>query len=119
MFDKKKQLFDLVKQYVDGNNCVDISSFRNEHPSAYALIPHYFGGISQMIEKNGWIKVVNSKGKKGEKPTLRNQLAFDHLIALRKHLTLDQIATKYNVSRQAVNQLFKALENNLSDEDED
>lgn len=110
--DKKQTLYELMKKYVDQNNCIDISTFRRENPNEYSLLPHYFGGINQAIEYFGWVKISKVKSKNGEKLTLRNKLAYDMLKKLREDNTLESIANKYGVTRPAINQLYKALEAN-------
>lgn len=107
---KKEQLQELMKQYVDSNNCIDISEFRKNHPNEYALLPHYFGGINEAIEQNGWINISKTNNKKGETVTLRNQLAYHMLKNLRKEKTLQQIADEFHCSRPAINQLYHALD---------
>lgn len=114
--DKKKQLHDLMKKYVDNNNCINISKFRQDNPSEYALLPHYFGSVNQAIEEYGWVKVIKTKGKEGNRVTLRNQLAYDMLKQMRKNKTLEDIAQTYGVTRPAINQLFKALEASMKAE---
>ena len=110
MIDKKEMLKGLMKKYVDEHGCMDITKFRNENANEYALLPHYFGGIDKAIEQCGWVKKVLAKGKKGTKVKLRDQLAYDMLVELRKTKTLEQIAQRYGVTRPGINQLFKALE---------
>lgn len=116
MFDKKKQLEMLMKKYVDKNNCIDIAKFRQDNPNDYALLSHYFGSVNQAIENNGWVKVQKTSSKTGKKVTLRNQLAYEAIKNMRKDSTLEQIATKYGVTRAAINQLFHALESTIEDE---
>jgi predicted XRE-type DNA-binding protein len=112
--DRKQQLVNLMSNYVDENNCIDISRFRTENPDEYALLPHYFGTVNNAVESNGWVKIIKTTGKEGQRVTLRNQLAYDMLLELRKNETLEQIAQKYGVTRPAVNQLFKALKSTIN-----
>ena len=111
--DKKEQLIESMAEYaIDG--CIDITRFRLERPTDYALLPHYFGTINNAIEQNGWIKIVKTKGKQGLRTRLRDQLALYALRELRKDHTLDQIGEKFgSVTRAAINQLHKALEKEM------
>ena len=114
--DKKTQLIELMKNYVNEQGSIDITNFRLENPTEYALLPHYFGTINNAIEQNNWIKVVKTNGQTGPRTRLRDQLAFYALKELRKKNTLDQIGERFgNVSRAAVGQLYKALEKEIDD----
>lgn len=113
MVDKRAALVDLMKNYVNEQGSIDITKFRLENPTEYALLPHYFGGVNSAIDQCGWIKVVKTKGRQGSRATLRNQLAYDMIKDLRKKNTLEVIGNKYGVSRAAINQLFKALESEV------
>ena len=107
---KKEMLEKLMKNYVDRNGCMDITKFRTDNPNEYALLPHYFGGVNQAIEQSGWIKMVKSKTKTGNRVRLRDLLAYDRLTQLRQVETLQQTADRYGVTRPAINQLFKVLQ---------
>ena len=104
---KKDEIINIVMQYVD-DGVLNITKFRKERPKTYAALPYYFGGINSLVEQLGLVKVQKSQQK--NKVTLRNHLAYDMLIELRKTNTLEQIAAKYNVSRALVNQLYQALD---------
>jgi hypothetical protein len=120
MADKREYLKTLMKDYATNNNCMDISKFRKDHPGEYNLLTHYFGGINQAIEECGLVRITKAQTKTGKKVTLRNQLAYDHLVALRSTKTLEEIANMYGVTRPAINQLFIALKSAIEDgEDED
>lgn len=115
--DKRTHLTDLMKKYVNEQGSIDITAFRLENPTEYALLPHYFGTINNAIEQNGWVKVVKTKGQQGPRARLRDQLALYALRELRKKHTLDQIGEKFGgVTRAAVGQLYKALEKEMPDE---
>ena len=117
--DKRQQLTELMSPYVNEIGIIDITKFRAEHPTDYALLPHYFGTVKNAIEYCGWVKVNKTIGKHGEKITLRDQLAFHALRQLRKQYTLDQIGDMFGgSSRAAVGQLYKALECELNNVDE-
>lgn len=105
--DKKQQIINSVMQYVD-NGVFDVSEFRKVNPKLYAALPYYFGGINSLLDQLGLVKVQKSQQK--NKVTLRNRLAYDMLVELRKTQTLEQIANKYDVSRALINQLYQALD---------
>ncbi len=114
VMDKRTQLIELMKKYVNDQGSIDITTFRLENPTEYALLPHYFGGVNSAIEQCGWVKVVRTKGKQGTRARLRDQLAYYALRELRKKHTLDQIGEQFGgVTRAAVNQLYKVLENEI------
>jgi hypothetical protein len=126
--DKKNELLNLMKQYVDESNCIDISRFHSEHAKEYALLPHYFGSVNQAIAAGGWIKVSKPQHKGGKGMILRDTLAYEMLKLLRnggkvEKQTLEEIAGKYDVTRPAINQLFKALDkahkNSVKEDSED
>lgn len=104
---KKQEIINLVQKYTD-NNIFDIKEFRKQHPKVYSSIPYYFGGINALLEELGVVKV--QKSQQSNNVTLRNRLAYDMLVELRKDNTFENIANKYGVSRASVSQLFQALE---------
>ena len=104
---KKQQIIETVKEYTE-TGIFDITTFRKENPKLYASLPYYFGGINSLLDELGLVKIQKSQQK--NKVTLRNRLAYDMLVELRKTNTLEQIATKYDVSRASINQLYQALE---------
>jgi DNA-binding transcriptional ArsR family regulator len=108
--DKQTELSILMKKYVSEQGMIDITSFRVENPTEYALLPHYFGTVNNAIESNGWVKVVKTKGVQAPRMNLRDQLALYALSELRKKETFEQIGEKFGgVSRAAVSQLYKVL----------
>lgn len=111
---KKQQIIDTIKQYTE-NQIFDIATFRKENPKLYASLPYYFGGVNSLLEELGLVKVQKSQQK--NKVTLRNRLAYDMLVELRKDNTLEQIANKYDVSRASINQLYQALELSIKVDD--
>jgi len=113
--DKRTQLVELMKKYVDEQGSIDITKFRLENPTEYALLPHYFGGVNSAVEQCGWVKVVKTKCQQGTRARLRDQLAYYALRELRKKHTLDQIGEQFGgVTRAAVNQLYKVLEHEIT-----
>ncbi len=118
--DKKTELLNIMKEYVDDGNCINISKFHTEHPKEYALLPHYFGSVNNAIAEGGWIKVTKPQHKGGKGMILRDALAYEMLKLMRnggkiEKQTLEEIAGKYDVTRPAINQLFKALEKTHKD----
>jgi coproporphyrinogen III oxidase-like Fe-S oxidoreductase len=114
--DKKIELRKEMEPYVDDHRCIDISKFRKENPKIYALLPHYYGSVSEAIEENGWVKVGR---REGQTPTLKNQLAYEMLKELREKqgVTLQKIAEKHGVSRAAINQLYQALKSTIENKE--
>lgn len=109
--DKKVELTDLMKRYVDEDNCIDIAQFHVENQKAYSLLPHYFGSVNNAIADNGWIKITRPQHIKINTVSLSDQLAYDMLETMRnKGMTYEQIAGKYGVSKAAISQRHKALQ---------
>lgn len=124
MTDKKTELYNIMKQYVDENNCIDISRFHEEHTKEYSLLAHYYGSVNKAIAEYGWVKINKTQRKDGKQSmVLRDQLALDMLDLLRKggkvdKQTLEEIAEKYEVTRPAINQLHGALKRIRGNESE-
>lgn len=113
---KKQKIIESVNEFVK-NGVIDMTKFRNDYPSIYATLPYYFGGVNKMLDELGLVKIQRSPQK--NKMTLRNRLAYDMLVELRKTNTLEQIAARYDVSRALVNQLHKALESSIDTNETD
>ena len=111
---KKQQIIDVIMKYTE-NGIFDITEFRKNNPKLYAALPYYFGGVNSLLEELDLVKVQKSQQK--NRVTLRNRLAYDMLVELRKSNTLEQIATKYDVSRASINQLYQALELSIKVDD--
>lgn len=111
---KKDEIIEVVNKYTE-NNVLDITRFRKENPKLYAALPYYFGGINGLVEQLGVVKIQKSQQK--NKVTLRNRLAYDMLVELRKSNTLEQIASNYGVSRALINQLYQALDLSIKAEE--
>ena len=106
---KKEELKNLIKEYTV-DDCFDISNFRKDHEKEYRLIPHYFGSINEAMEELHIIKITSGTAKKGNKLTLKDQLAFDMLKELRdKNITFEEISQKYGVSKMLVSKMYKVL----------
>lgn len=117
MNDKKNMIKEKMEEYVDSNNCIDITAFRKENPSEYALLPHYFGGVNQAIEEFGWIKIQKNKTESGSKVTLKNRLAYEAIKEMKKNHTFEEIGNMMGVSRMAVSQLYRVLEAEIKKEE--
>ena len=104
---KKELIIQTIKKYSQ-DGVLDVSSFRNNEPKLYASIPYYFGSVDKMLKDLNLTKLQN--GAYSNKMTLRNKLAYEYLVKLRKNYTLEEIADKYNVSRALINQQYQALE---------
>jgi len=106
---RKNELINLLKKFMDKNNHVDIGKFRNEYRAEYGLLSYYFGNVGNAIQIAGGQKDICSKNN-GHK-TLRNKLAYDMIQTYRKqNNTFEMIAKKYGVSREAVSKLNQRLE---------
>ncbi len=53
---KKKELLNLMRSYVDQNNMIDIIKFRLDHLSQYKSLYQQFGGVAAAIKAGGWVK---------------------------------------------------------------
>lgn len=109
---KKQEILDLMSQYRDEHGNVDMTKFREEQSSAYARIPYYFKTVEGALQAlNVGLTGEVAKGSPTNKLTLRNSLAYDRLVELRKTHTLEEIGNMYGgVSRAHVRQLFESLE---------
>ena len=118
---KKQALLDNAMLYVkDGK--LNLTELRVDDSSLYTRICTMFESIEEFKKEVAPIecyydKKANYVAKKKDSvyiPTLqtkslRNELAFQKLVELRKSKTLEQIADDYKVSKQAVQQLFDNL----------
>ena len=84
-----------------------ISEFRKDNASDYAKIAYYFGSINNMLKE---LKLIKINSSSTNKMTLRDSLAYDLLVILKNHYTLEEIAEKYGVTKALVNQLSQSLE---------
>ena len=109
---KKQEILDLMSKYKDEHGNVDMTKFREEQTSAYARIPYYFKSVEGALQAlNSGLSSEVSKGSPTNKLTLRNSLAYDKLVELRKNHTLEEIGNMYGgVSKAYVRQLFESLE---------
>lgn len=110
MENAKKQIKEVVRKYTTEDKFVDMSRLRKEDTATYRKIPHYFGSITGMLDELG-LQSLNKRHTGGslEKPSLRNQLAYDMIVELLKTKSIEQIAHQYGYSRMHVNQLFNSL----------
>lgn len=118
---KKQALIDNALLYVkDGK--LNLTELRIDDNSLYTRICTMFESIEEFKKEIAPIecfydKKANYVAKKKDSvyiPTLqtkslRNELAFQKLMELRRDSTLEQIAENYGVSKQAVQQLFDNL----------
>ena len=112
---RKKELTKLMSKYVNKEGSMDISAFRVDNPSKYALLAHYWGSINEAIESNGWKKLDHiMSAKRGYRDkrrlSLKDQLALYAMNELRKEKTYQAIGDMFSgFSRAAVRQLHMAL----------
>ena len=112
---KRKELENLIVSYSD-NNSFDITKFRQENPKEYRLIPHYFGSINKAMEELNLVKLVTGTVKEGNKLTLKDALAYDHIKSLRDNgKTFEEISKQYGVSKMLVNRMFTVLDDKVKD----
>jgi hypothetical protein len=118
---KKQALIDNAMLYIkDGK--LNLTELRVDNSSLYTRICGMFESIEEFKKEIVPIecyydKKANYVAKKKNSahiPTLqtkslRNELAFQKLMELRKVQTFEQIADHYGVSKQAVSQLFDSL----------
>ena len=107
MNNKKTEIANAITKYVS-DGIFDISKFRTENPKLYAKIQYHFGGVDNVLDELGLVRVQKSKQK--NRITFRNMLAYDRLKELREKYTLEEIGKIYGVTRASVNQLYQALE---------
>lgn len=103
---RQDEIKETIMKYAE-NNVLNISEFRKNNPKMYATIPYYFGTIDSLLNEMGLVK---TQKQAKNKVTLRNRLAYDHLLYLRSKYTMEEIAETYNVSRALINQQIQALE---------
>jgi len=100
----RSKVIKMLRECMDNDGVINITSFRNLHRTEYNKLSQYFGTIDAAIEEVGAVKILNSRNI----PTLSQKLAYDMIKSmLDKGYTIASIARKYNVSRACVNQLFK------------
>ena len=104
---KKHILTQNIMKYVSNGNEFNISEFRKNNASDYAKIAYYFGSINNMLKE---LKLIKINSSSTNKMTLRDSLAYDLLVILKNHYTLEEIAEKYGVTKALVNQLSQSLE---------
>ena len=120
---KREQLLESVKSYVE-NDKLNLTALRKVDNSIYSRICAVFENMEDFKKSIAPIDCYYEKNirKYQKKPddfvrvtfeqkTLRNSLAFDMLNILKQTHTYEEIATKYSVSKQNVQQLYT----NLSD----
>ncbi len=113
---KRKQIVDLAKQYIEKDGKVNMTKFRKEHTNIYTQLNYYFKGVDGLLEAinpeliNDSQKKSTGRGCPVNGQSVRNELAYDMLILLRKNHTLHEIGEMYGVSRAHIHQLIQAME---------
>jgi uncharacterized protein YerC len=116
---KKERFLEKAKNYAEDGK-LNLSLLRQVDLSLYNGICFYFDGIKDFKEAIKPVECVYEKSKYKKKPddivkvnfetkTLRNLFAHDHINILRQTMTYEQIATKYGVTKQAVQRLDQSL----------
>lgn len=109
--DGRQQIKEVIEKYTEENQ-VDLSRMRKEDKTSYGRISYYFGSIEGMLQELGLeSKSKRHSGGSADKPSLRNQLAYDMLTSMLEdqNMTMEQVGQKYNCSRMHVSQLLKSL----------
>lgn len=115
---KQQEIINVMLQYKDEFGNIDLSRLRKENDKVYNRISYYFGSIDNALiacgsgsqaTKDDNIVQKAAKGAPINRKILRNELAYDMLVELRKKHTLEEIATRYGCTRAHVNQLFQSL----------
>jgi hypothetical protein len=118
---KRDKIVEAAKQFIhDGQ--LNLSKLRRENISLYVRICAVFDSIDDFKELIKPIECVYVKERTNrnkvrydtnlpdiENRSLRNLLAFEKLSELHNVMTYEQISSKYDVSKQAVHELHKRL----------
>ena len=110
----RSKVIQMLKECMDVNGVINITSFRNKHRTEYNKLSQYFGTVDAAIEEIGAVKMLNSRNI----PTLSQRLAYDMIKEMSKTYSVAEIARKYGVSRACVNQLYKRYNVLICDENE-
>ncbi len=118
---KRETVVEAAKNFVSDGQ-LNLSNLRKENISLYVRICAVFDSIDDFKESMKPIECVYAKERANrnkvrydtnlpdiENRSLRNLLAYDKLSELCQNMTYEQIATKYDVSKQAVHELHKRL----------
>lgn len=133
--EKRKEIVELAKKYLDNSGTIDMVRFRKEQLSAYSRLSYYFNGVNGLMsEVSGQIdkqdigeniiknkkedevneiKRATGRGCPISGQSVRNELAYDMLTLMRKNLTFQEIGDIYGVSRAHMHQLVHILERNI------
>lgn len=110
---KKQEIIGIMLKYKDEFGNIDLSRLRKEDSKTYNKITYYFGSIDEALAESGFQSSKDgsqvANGAPLNRKTLRNELAYDMLVQLRKEHTLEEIAQKYDCTRAHVNQLLQSL----------
>jgi hypothetical protein len=122
-FEKNKNaIVELAKTYLEKDGKINMSAFRKENPSIYTRLHYYFNGIDGLIKEvspqtlEDSSRKSNGRGCPVNGNSVRNELAYDMLLLLRKNMTLHEIGQIYGVSRAHIHQLLHAIEKTSSKE---
>jgi hypothetical protein len=115
---KKQNILMVAKKYISKDGKANMGEFRKEHPNLYSLLNYYFGGVNGLISELENAKPDESHKKSSGRgcplngQSVRNELAFDMLLLLRKNHTLNEIGEMYGVSRAHIHQLLQTMDEN-------
>jgi hypothetical protein len=115
--EKRGEIISIAKKYIDDGK-INMSKFRKEQRSAYSRLNYYFKGVKGLLQEIN-PNLIEERNKKGsgrgcpiQAQSVRNELAFDMLLLLRKNYTLHEIGEMYGVSRAHIHQLLNAFDEN-------
>ena len=117
---KKETIIEHAKGLaVDGK--LNMTMLRKEYRSFYMKIASVFDSVDDFKnmmkpiecyhERYGVAPVrnIDTYSPQINAVSLRNKIAYEKLMELRTHYTFEEIAEKYNVSRQAIHSLVESL----------
>jgi hypothetical protein len=116
--DKKQEIVEMAKKYLDNEGKINMGAFRREQRKAYSRLNYYFNGVEGLLKEinplitESMNKKASGRGCPVNAQSVRNELAFDMLLLLRKNHTLAEIGEMYNVSRAHIHQLLQTMDEN-------
>ncbi|CAB4143992.1 hypothetical protein UFOVP453_14 [uncultured Caudovirales phage] len=121
MATKRQTLIDAAMKYVN-NDKLNLTEMRKDNNSLYVRICNVFENIADFKQSIAPIECVYTKDRAerrvfrsdshipaAEIASLRNELAYQKIVELRKTMTYEQIAKRYGVSKQGVHELHAKL----------
>ena len=120
----KDYLLESVQPYIQ-DGILDIKTFRTDSPYLAQRIVYYFGTLSNFTQELGVTtnlkkgRKILKESKKPQKATLTSKIALEYLQILRDSMTLDEIAKKYSVTMQYVQQLYNSLYTKVNEPEKD